>query len=219
MKKLIIAAVVVATLASFVLPVAAMANQPAVNSAVTHKAAFHDAMRKLWEDHIIWTRQVIVDVFATAPPSAGLPDLTYAVNRLLQNQVDIGNAIKPYYGDAAGNQLTALLTTHIVQAATILTDLKTGSPNLNADIAAWYVNADEIAVFLSGANPKNWPLATMQDLMKMHLDLTTAEVLARFEGRWADDIAAFDAVHVEILKMADTLSSGIIAQFPQKFAK
>src|SRR5881628_415691 len=71
-------------------------------------SSFHDGMRKLWEDHVTWTRLVIVDVgFGTADTQATL-------QRLLQNQVDIGNAIKPFYGDAAGSQLTALLTTHIV---------------------------------------------------------------------------------------------------------
>src|SRR5215211_2147607 len=59
--------------------------------------AFHDGMRKLWEDHITWTRLVIIGVFQD------LPDLNESTQRLLQNQVDIGNAIKPFYGEAAGN--------------------------------------------------------------------------------------------------------------------
>jgi len=184
-------------------------------SSVTTKSEFHDAMRKLWEDHIIWTRQVIVDAFATGP---GLPDLSFALTRLLANQDDIGNAIKPYYGDAAGNQLTALLHIHINTAGAILFDLKSGNTTaLNADIAAWYSNANDIAVFLNSANPNNWPLAETQAMMKHHLDDTTAEVLARFQSRWADDIAAFDTVQGQILMMADFLSDGIMAQFPQDF--
>ena len=53
------------------------------------RAAFHDAMRKLWEDHITWTRVFIISA------SGDLPDKATATDRLLQNQVDIGNAIKP----------------------------------------------------------------------------------------------------------------------------
>jgi hypothetical protein len=64
------------------------------------EVALRSQMRKLWEDHITWTRMVIVDF------AAGLPDLKAAEQRLLRNQVDIGNAIKPYYGVAAGNALT-----------------------------------------------------------------------------------------------------------------
>ena len=55
-------------------------------------------------------------------------------------------------------------------------------------------------------------------MMKDHLDLTLNEAVARLQGRYADDIAAYDAVHAEILSMADMLSDGITAQFPSKSA-
>jgi len=35
-------------------------------------------------------------------------------------------------------------------------------------------------------------------------------------GDWAGDIAAYDAVNLQILHMADGLSEGIIKQFPNK---
>src|SRR3989475_11749049 len=88
----------------------------------TSAIAFHDAMRKLWEDHITWTSLVIVSVLNV------LPDTSSTVDRLLQNQADIGNAIKPFYRDTAGNQLTSLLHAHITIAAEILTDAKAGNP-------------------------------------------------------------------------------------------
>jgi hypothetical protein len=142
----------------------------------------------------------------------------HVVARPLQNQTDIGNAIKPYYGDAAGNQLTALLRQHILGAADVLVALKAGDQSgLQAALTAWYANAHDIAVFLSTANPKNWPLAEMDQMMKDHLDATTREAVARNQGDWSADVAAYDAVHLQILSMADMLSSGIIAQFPKKF--
>jgi hypothetical protein len=82
--------------------------------------AFQGAMRKLWEDHIICTRVFIISAVAD------LPDKAAATERLLQNQVDVGNAMKPYYGDAAGNQLTTLLKEHITTAAEIVTAAKAG---------------------------------------------------------------------------------------------
>ena len=174
--------------------------------------AFHDAMRKLWEDHITWTRLAIVDLVSNAS------DTGPTVGRLLQNQVDIGNAIKPFYGDEAGAALTALLTTHIIQAANIVVDAKAGNTaGANENITAWYENANEIAAFLNAANPVNWPLATMQDLMKMHLDLTLKEATAQLEGNFTLSISAYEEIHLEILKMADVLSAGIVLQFPQMF--
>src|SRR5688572_11942105 len=82
----------------------------APTAAATSPLEFRNAMRKLWEDHITWTRLYIVSA------AASLPDKDATAQRLLRNQEDIGNAIKPYYGAAAGNQLTALLKDHILGA-------------------------------------------------------------------------------------------------------
>jgi hypothetical protein len=193
----------------------AAAHRPVSASAL----AFHDAMRKLWEDHITYTRNVIISFEVNEPnASVVLPDLSTVVDRLLQNQVDIGDAIKPFYGTDAGNQLTALLKDHIKGAATVLTALKTNNqPALQTALAAWYANAHDIAVFLSTANPLNWPLAVMDQMMKDHLDRTTAEAVARHRADWSGDVAAYDGVHTQILAMADMLSDGIIAQFPRSF--
>jgi hypothetical protein len=137
------------------------------------QAALHDAMRKLWEDHITWTRVFIIC-------SAGdLPDKAAATDRLLQNQVDIGNAIKPYYGDAAGNQLAALLKEHITTAADVVAAAKANDQAKLADAnKRWFANADQIADFLGGANPKNWTQAEMRSMMHDHLNLTTQEAVA-----------------------------------------
>jgi hypothetical protein len=181
--------------------------------------AFHDSMRKLWEDHITWTRNVIISFEVNEPdPSVVLPDLNAALGRLLRNQVDIGDAIKPFYGDNAGDQLTELLREHILIAGEILRAAKTGKSAALADAQErWYENAHDIAVFLNAANPRNWPLAEMDQMMKDHLDATTQEVLARLNENWGADVAAYDAVHEQALGMADMLSSGIIAQFPSRF--
>ncbi len=55
-------------------------------------------------------------------------------------------------------------------------------------------------------------------MMKQHLDLTLREAVDRLQGNFAADIADYEQVHLAILAMADMLSSGIIAQFPEKFA-
>jgi len=176
------------------------------------RQAFHDAMRKLWEDHITWTRLVIIGVFEDSP------GLDSSVQRLLQNQVDIGDAIKPFYGDEAGDQLTALLTDHILIAAEILQAAKSGDTDALEDaVTRWYANADDIAVFLNAANPKHWPLEEMKAMMREHLDLTLEEAVAYLEGDYEASIAAYDEVHLQALEMADMLSMGIIQQFPNKF--
>jgi hypothetical protein len=176
------------------------------------QVAFHDDMRKLWEDHITWTRLAIVTF---ADGSAGF---NATAGRLLANQTDIGNAIKPFYGDAAGNQLTALLREHILIAVEILQAAKAGdTPAFEAARTRWYANANQIADFLSAANPRFWPQAEMRAAMKAHLDQTLAEAAHELGGDYAASVADYEVVHAHILMMADLLSSGIMRQFPGLF--
>jgi hypothetical protein len=169
-------------------------------------------MRKLWEDHITWTRLVIVST------AAALPDLDPTTQRLLQNQADIGDAIKPFYGDSAGVKLTELLREHIVGAAGILAAAKGKDPAaVETAKKAWYANGDEVAAFLANANPKAWSLTDSQTMMREHLDLTLAEAVDQLEGRYPESVADYDKVHDAMLRMADMLSNGIISQFPEKF--
>lgn len=173
---------------------------------------FHDDMRKLWTEHVIWTRNYIISF------AADLPDKDVIAERLLRNQDDIGTAIKQFYGEDAGNNLTKLLKEHIHQAIDILVAAKSGDKGqTDAAIAKWYQNADQISAFLSGANAKNWPLNDMKKHMRMHLDTTLEEAVARLKGDWVADVRAYDKVYDVILGLADTLSSGIVAQFPAKF--
>jgi hypothetical protein len=168
-------------------------------------------MRKLWEDHVTWTRTYVISAVA------GLDDKSTAAERLLQNQTDIGNAIKPFYGDAAGTKLTALLRDHILIATEVVDAAKAGDAAKKADATKrWTANADEIAAFLSTANPANWPAADMKTMMRDHLDKTTAEVVARLKKDWPGDVKAYDAIHAQALEMADMLTSGIAAQFPER---
>jgi uncharacterized protein YukE len=176
------------------------------------QVAFHDAMRKLWEDHVTWTRLAIV-TFA-----AGYEGFDATATRLLQNQVDIGNAIKPFYGDAAGTQLTALLHDHITIAVEILQAAKDGDTDAFDDAnARWYANANDIADFLSAANPQFWPNDMMRADMKTHLDQTLAEAAHELAGDYTASVADYEEAHHHILAMADVLSSGIIGQFPSRF--
>lgn len=173
---------------------------------------FRSDMRKLWEDHITYTRNFIISF------AGNLPDQDAVSARLLQNQTDIGDAIKPFYGDAAGKQLTGLLRDHILGAVEILKAAKAGDkPATDTAIHKWQANADQIASFLSNANPKNWPADTMKSEMQKHLSLTLNEATDRLGGKYADDISDYDKVHLHILALADVLSDGIMKQFPQQF--
>ena len=183
------------------------------SAAPSTRMAFHDAMRTLWVQHVEWTRMYIISA------AAGLPDKDATTQRLLQNQTDIGNAAAEYYGRAAGDKLTALLKDHILIAADLVTAAKAGdNAKVDATNRKWRENAGDIAVFLSGANPKNWTRDALQGLLITHLDQTLAEATHRLQGNYAADIRDYDAIEKHAIMMADALSDGIMKQFPQKFS-
>ena len=125
------------------------------SDAASRQTALGSSMRKLWEDHVTWTRLFIIAA------EAGSPDADATAKRLLQNQTDIGDAIKPLYGDAAGTQLTALLRTHILTAGEAVDHLK---GNFAADVADY----DKVHVQILGM-----------------ADMLTAGIVAQFPSQFS----------------------------------
>lgn len=179
--------------------------------ALRDEVQLRDAMRRLWTDHVVWTRGYIVAAVANDPSASA------AAARLMKNQEDLANAVVPYYGTAAGARLTTLLKDHINIAVELVAAAKA---NDNAKLTdadrRWHANSAELATFLSGANP-NWPRETLRMMLDEHLRLTTEEAKARLERRWNDDTRTFDMILTQALHMADALSDGIIKQFPDRF--
>lgn len=169
------------------------------------------SMRKLWEDRIMWTRLYLVD-FANGSSLAN-SDAT----RLNKNQQDLGNALKPYYGQDAGNQLAKLLKTHTTDAIALVKAAKAGDgAAVDKASTAWYANGNDIADFLASLN-SNWSRTDLRSMMKNHLDLTKQEIGDVMGKKNDASVADYDNVHDEILQMADEFSGGIIKQFPETF--
>jgi hypothetical protein len=181
--------------------------------ALTQKqVALREDMRRLWEDHITWTRLAVISLTTDSP------DTQATVGRLLKNQTDIGNAVKPFYGRKAGNELTKQLRRHILIAAEVIAAAKAGDSDKLAEAQArWARNGDDIAAVLASVNPRYWRLGAMKAELRTHLRLTTAEVVARLKGDWDGDVAAYEKIHTHALHLSDALSDGLIKQFPRRF--
>src|SRR6187455_248821 len=163
------------------------------------KASFQDAMRRLWSDHVAYTRLFIVSA------AAGSADKDATTQRLLQNQTDIGNAVAEFYGRDAGNKLTALLKDHILIAASIVTAAKAGdTAKVTSENKRWHDNATDLAKFLHGANSKHWPQATLEKALFMHLDQTLNEASHELKGNYAASIKDYDEAMTHMLMVADT---------------
>jgi hypothetical protein len=181
-------------------------------SAKQSRQDYHNEWRKLWEDHITWTRVVIMGILDDLPGTD-----TY-VGRLLQNYEDMEDSLQPYYGDDA-EVLGDLIKDHLVIAAELLTAARNGDTAAFDDAKArWYDNGNQIAVQMNAMNPQFWPLDETRDMWTEHLDATLDEATAHLSGDFAGEVAAYDRVHDLALEMADFISAGVIRQFPKAFA-
>lgn len=174
---------------------------------------FRAAMRELWNEHGSLTVRAIVAAVS------GLDETGPVVAALQANQDKIGDAVKPFYGEEGGDALAALLHEHIDTAVATLTAAIGGdSAELETASAAFYANGDDIAAFLSEANSQNWELEVMEEMMAMHLDQVVELATLQIQGDYEQAINVYGAyIHHLNVGMADMLSSGIIAQFPDQF--
>ncbi len=172
---------------------------------------FKMEQQKLWINHVSLTHQYIVSAIAN------LPDQKDVLDRLLKNQDEIGNSIKPYYGDMAGEKLAALLREHIELAGKVLEAAKANNKaDLDKYNKLWYQNADDIAKFLSDANPY-LSYKELQSMLYKHLQFVTTHVVSRLNGDWKADIKSSDEGQAHMIHFADMISNAIIKQFPDKF--
>jgi hypothetical protein len=169
-------------------------------------------MRKLWQDRNTWGYLLI---------NGTLGDLPYrdaSLRRLLQIQNDIGNAIKPYYGEQAGNELAALLTEHVVICDDLLKAAKAANAQeFKATVARWYDNSDRTAEFLNNLDSENWPLTETTIALRKYLDITLEGAMARWNSDFETNLAAQEKAQVQAIEIADMLSDAIIKQFPDQF--
>lgn len=172
----------------------------------------NSAMKDLWNAHMYWTL-ITVDAFYNDPKGLGAK-----LDRLLQNQKDIGNAIIPYYGKEAGDKLAQLLTEHIQLAVPVLKAAKDGDNNaLDKAVKDWYANAKEIGSFLASANPKNWTAKETQGALEMHITHTIAYSVSILKGNYTQSFGGFEEALHHMVHLADILTEGIVKQFPEKF--
>lgn len=187
-------------------------QQTAADQPKMDQQAHRNKMHRLWENHGNWTRLFIIST---------LDDREYrdpTKNHLLENQQNIGKALKPFYGDEAGEQFAALLEVHVQITEKLLQAAKSADAAVFEDMVAdWYANADQMAEFLHERNPGHWQLAETKKLFREYLDLTLELAIARWNSDFEADIAATDKVRTHAATIADVLSEGIIEQFPNRF--
>ncbi len=172
--------------------------------------------RKLWEQHVFWTRAFIIST------AADLEDLEPVTERLLRNPCDFAAALRNFYAPDKAKTFEALLKEHLLIAADLIKNTKCCNTDAAyEDRRKWYKNADEISIFLGEINPY-WSSRQFRSLFYEHLKMTEEEAVYRLNGKYASDIALFDSIQTQALQMADFMAYGILNQFfitPSKHSK
>ena len=188
-----------------------MPAQPFAGGTGKAEQTLGNHMRLLWEQHVYWTRMVILSM------AFGLPDTKAVTNRLLRNPKDFAAALRPFYGEDTAAKFAELFTSHLAIAAELVTAAKANDRAAAADAEKrWYANADQIAAFLGGIN-RYWSAEEWRRMLHDHLAMTKTEAVDLLTQKYEDSIIVFENIEQEALAMADRMIQGIVKQFPQQF--
>jgi hypothetical protein len=170
------------------------------------------AFRDLWMDHIYWVRNVVLETKYGDETAAKV-----AEDRVVQDAKSIAAAITPYYGSEASDKLFGLLAGHYGAIKEYMNASFTGN-KMAADTAADMLkkNADEIAVFLSSANP-NWSRNTLASALLAHGGHHMTEINEISKKDFSGDANTWEAMKGHVYVIAGVLSDGIVKQFPDRF--
>jgi hypothetical protein len=172
--------------------------------------AFKKQVAKLWSQHGDYTRQAIVSTIA------GLEDADATVAKLMKNQEDIGAAVVPYYGAAAGAELTRLLKEHVTIAVDIFNAIKEARSTTALE-SVWLTNSQAIAKLLDSADSDHWPYEVVLGILNQHTDSALKQARSRFAKDWVADIAAVDESYDTTQALANAFATGILEKFPEQF--
>lgn len=176
------------------------------NGYTPKQVCLMNQLRKLWEQHVYWTRFFIIST------ADDLGDLIPVTNRLMQNPKDFTRIFKPIYGIRKAKQLEELLTRHLQIAGELVSHVKNQKiEEANDARERWYKNADKIAEFLSNIN-SCWSEEEWKRMLYDHLKMTEREAVLRLQGNYTEDIKVFNAIESQALEMADYMFCGIVKQ-------
>ena len=196
-------------------PVAAQAaNEPAAPATVPVKIAdTRAALRDLWIGHVFWVRNVVDATFEGDAAAA-----KSAEQQVVANAKAIAGSIEPFYGKPASDALFGLLAGHWGAIKERLDATRAGDKaREDAAMKAMLKNADEIAAFLSGANP-NLPRDTLYGLLTAH-GAHHVQQIDQFKAKQFDaEAKTWAAMTHHMYVIADALANGIAKQFPGKFS-
>ena len=182
-----------------------------VNCVSKANAEWKSIMRRLWGEHVAWTRSAVSSLVFESP------DASVVVARLLRNTTDMGCVLEPYYGQRVAHLYSRLLAEHITLVGDLIKATSEGSVEKAAEIEKkWFRNGAEIATFLSRINPYI-PAEEIREMFDEHLLFIKQGMTNMFNKDFEASILIFDDMEMEAMDMADELAEAVIKQFSYMF--
>ena len=162
-------------------------------------------LRKLFTDHAVYTKFVLNDIVD------GVSSVNAFLNRLLDNQVDIGNQLKAIIGEEAGNTLTYLLQQHIKLAGEVIKSAAGHDDEnvLQRNVNELFENSNKVAEFLSSLNPEQLPYDVTESMFHTHNQFVIDMTISRLNGQHEEEQRLYDAYYNEILELSDAIYNAL----------
>ena len=170
------------------------------------------ALRDLWLGHAFWTRAVTAETLSANKAAASV-----AEEQAVANARQLAAAMEPFYGSAASEQVFKLLAGHygaVKQYVLATRARNTGEQGTARQ--AMLKNAEQIAVFLSSANP-NLPIEALRGLLLAHGGHHMQQIQQLADKQYAQEAQTWEEMKHHMYSIADALTLGIAKQFPAKF--
>lgn len=174
------------------------------NPCITYPVDMKETLRKLFTDHAVYTKFVINSVLDSNP------DATDLLNRLMQNQNDIGDYVKPIIGGHNGNLLAELLRGHIGKAGEALAAVKSRNPQaISVAVNNLLNQGDSVALFLSNLNPVRLPYSTVAAEFRKHNQFVADLAVLHYQKNTLEEIKTYDAYYNHMLMFSDLVYYGL----------
>ena len=176
-------------------------TQPGNNMGVD----LRQRMRMAWHNHITLVKFYLISFFENLSSQNAWKDAVY------KNAEEILAIFAQYYPASAMQRFRKLFMEHLRLTDEVAAGLKADPAFSGAAMENWYINAEEIASFLS----RQTPAYNETELRKMfydHLDMERQQMEAYLDGDYETDIEIYLRSQQNMIELADFLTSGLLAR-------
>lgn len=175
------------------------------NSNNDKGSSLRQRMRMAWLNHITLVKFYLTSFFGNLSSQNAWKDA------VKNNAEEILNIFAQYYPASAMQRLRNLFMEHLKLTDEVAASLKADPTATGETMENWYINAEEIASFLSRQTPA-YDETELRKMLYNHLDMERQQMEAYLDGDYVTDIKIFLNSQKNIMELADFLSSGLMAR-------